>query len=95
MASNPRRMMLGIAAFAMAIATATAWTGSTIALNGAVPPGRSPVMVLTPSGSAAHNASLPLVLLLQSRCQGLLGIDAVFHFTNIVDTVRARRDRGA
>lgn len=83
-------VLLALAAVLMHVPHTAAWTGTTIALSGAVPANRAPVMVLAPSSGAVKNASLPLLLLLQPRCKGMLSTDSVFHFTNLVDTVRAQ-----
>jgi hypothetical protein len=80
--------LLALAAIALCAAPSAAWTGTTISITGAVPAGRAPVMVLAPSSGASKNTTLPLVMVLQSRCQGVLSIDSIFHFTSIVDTVR-------
>jgi hypothetical protein len=81
--------LLALASVLLHASPTAAWTGTTIALSGAVPANRAPVMVLAPSSSAGKNASLPLLLLLQPRCKGVLSTDSAFHFTNMVDTVRA------
>lgn len=84
--------LLALAAIALCAAPSAAWTGTTISITGAVPAGRAPVMVLAPSSGASKNTTLPLVMVLQSRCQGVLSIDSIFHFTSIVDTVRCMHE---
>ncbi len=69
------------------LASASAWTGSTLTVPGLAAAGRSPVLVFTPN--VRTSAKLPVVLLLHGRCQNALGADAYFHFANLVDQARA------
>lgn len=69
------------------LASASAWTGSTMVVSGPASAERSPVLLFAPA-SHASGAKLPVVLLLHSRCQNSLGADADFHFANLVDQAR-------